>query len=163
MKKYWFSLVVALCATVFMLYQNGAFAEKPKDAPKPEAKAEQKAEAKQEEKKADESGAPTIQIDKTSLDNGGKISVTGTAPIGKPVYLEVWADEKVRASRFDSEVDKDTGKRPYILYMTDEMPAYYKIFAPKEQKENYEKNNCSKWRKQRYRLCHSGALFGRGL
>jgi len=147
MKKYWFSLVVALCATVFMLHQNGAFAEKPKDAPKPEAKAEQKAEAKQEEKKADESGAPTIQIDKTSLDNGGKISVTGTAPIGKPVYLEVWADEKVRASRFDSEVDKDTGKRPYILYMTDEMPAYYKIFTPKELKEAIDKTKKegSKW------------------
>ncbi|MDA8079429.1 MAG: sulfite exporter TauE/SafE family protein [Nitrospiraceae bacterium] len=83
--------------------------------------------------------APTIQIDKTSIDNGGSIIVTGTAPVGKPVYIEVWADNQVRASRFDAEVDKDTGKRPYVLYLTNEMPAYYKIFVPKDQKENLDK------------------------
>lgn len=139
MNRYWLSLVVALAATVFMMYQNGAFAAKPKDAKAPEVKVEQKAEAKAEEK-AVEAAPVTIAIDKTSIDNGGKITVTGTAPAGKPVYLEVWADGKVRASRFDADPDKDTGKRPYILYMTEEMPAYYKIFAPKDQKENYEKN-----------------------
>jgi hypothetical protein len=38
----------------------------------------------------------------------------------------------VRASRFDSEKDKETGKRPYIFYMSGEMPAYYKIFVQKD-------------------------------
>ena len=51
--------------------------------------------------------APTIAIDKTELSNGGTIKVTGQAPAGKPVYLEVWAtDHNVRANRFDSDVDK---------------------------------------------------------
>lgn len=74
----------------------------------------------------------TIDIDKTSLENGGSITVTGKAPKGSKVYLEVWSEEKVRASRFDADPDKKTGRRPYILYMTDEMPAYYKIFVPKD-------------------------------
>lgn len=78
--------------------------------------------------------APTITIDKTELNNGGTIKVAGQAPAGKPVYLEVWAtDHSVRANRFDSEVDKETGKRPYVFYITSEMPAYYKIFIPKDQ------------------------------
>jgi hypothetical protein len=85
------------------------------------------------------SGAVTIGVDKTSMDNGGTITVTGKAPAGRPVYLEVWSDKEVRASRFDAEVDKETGKRPYILYMTHTMPSYYKIFLPKDQKENLEK------------------------
>ncbi len=127
MKRFWVSLVIALTATVFMFYQSGAFAEKPKETKAPVAKEEKKAEAKTEQKpemKSGMSAAPTIQIDKTSLSNGGTITVTGTAPAGKPVYLEVWAEKKVRASRFDAEVDKETGKRPYILYMTYEMPAH---------------------------------------
>ncbi len=81
----------------------------------------------------------TLQIDKNSLSNGGTIVVTGKAPAGKPVYLEVWADKTVRTSRFDADADKETGKRPYVLYMTYDMPAYYKIFVPKEQKENLDK------------------------
>lgn len=140
MKRFWMSLMIAVCATVFMLYQNGAFAQKPAEVKKPEAKAEQKPESKPEEKKKEEAvAAPTIQLDQTSLNNGGTITVTGTAPVGKPVYLEVWAEEDVRASRFDAEVDKDTGKRPYILYMTEKMPAHYKIYLPKEQKDSLEK------------------------
>ncbi|MGQ9813385.1 MAG: sulfite exporter TauE/SafE family protein [Dissulfurimicrobium sp.] len=76
----------------------------------------------------------TINIDKTKLDNGGVITVTGTAPAGKPVYLEVYSAEKrARTSFFDSKRDKETGKIPYILYMTYEMPAYYKIFLPKDK------------------------------
>ncbi|MGV1097896.1 sulfite exporter TauE/SafE family protein [Thiovibrio sp. JS02] len=78
-------------------------------------------------------GAPTISIDKTSLNNGGLIKVTGRAPAGRPVYLEVWAaDKTVRANFFDNKKDKETGKIPYVFYLTTEMPAYYKIFAPKE-------------------------------
>jgi len=89
----------------------------------------------------------TIQIDKTALNNGGTIKVTGKAPAGKPVYLEVSSEKKVRASRFDAEVDKDSGKRPYILYLTHDMPAYYKIFTPKDQAEKLDaiKKEGSKW------------------
>jgi hypothetical protein len=114
-----------------MLYQNGVFAEKPvgiKAQETKEAKAEQKPEA-----------PVTIQVDKTSLNNGGTVTVTGTTPIGKPIYLEVWSEEDLRTSRFDADVDKDTGKRPYILYMTEKMPAHYKIYLPKEQKETLDK------------------------
>ena len=143
MKRFWLSIIIALTATVFMMYQNGAFAEKTKDmkasAVKEEKKAEPKAEAKPEAKSIEVTTAPTIQIDKTSLDNGGTITVTGNAPAGKPVYIEVWAEKKVRASRFDADKDKETGKRPYILYMTYEMPAHYKIYIPKDKKEDLEK------------------------
>ncbi len=143
MKRFWVSMIIALSATLFMLYQNGAFAEKPKETKAPAAKEEKKptakAEQKPEAKPSEPVAAPTIQIDKTSLNNGGIITVTGTAPAGKPVYLEVWAEKKVRASFFDSKRDKDSGKIPYKLYMTHEMPAYYKIFAPKDQKETLDK------------------------
>lgn len=99
---------------------------------------------------ADESGgaAPTIAIDKTELKNGGSIKVTGKAEPGKPVYLEVWSeDHDVRASRFDGEKDKETGKRPYIFYITQEMPAYYKIFVPKDMQPKIDeaKKAGNKW------------------
>ena len=84
--------------------------------------------------RADEAGGtngPSIQVDKTVLDNGGTIKVTGQAPAGQPVFLEIWnADKQVKASRFDNAVDKKTGKRPYIFYLTTHMPAYYKIVVP---------------------------------
>ena len=58
-----------------------------------------------------ETAAPTVSIDRTTLDNGGTIKVTGKAPAGKPVYLEIWsADHTVRSNRFDSDKDKETGK-----------------------------------------------------
>jgi len=76
---------------------------------------------------------PTIQIDKTEIANGGVITVTGTAPAGKPVFLEVWAAEKtVRSNFFDSKKDEKTGEIPYKLYLTNELPAYYKTFVPKD-------------------------------
>ncbi|MBF0233297.1 MAG: sulfite exporter TauE/SafE family protein [Desulfamplus sp.] len=76
---------------------------------------------------------PTITIDKTVLENGGTIKVSGQAPAGMPVYLEVWAaDHTVKSNLFDSKKDKETGKIPYIFYITEEMPAYYKIFVPKD-------------------------------
>lgn len=89
----------------------------------------------------------TLQIDKNTLDNGGTIKVTGKASAGAPVYLEVSSEKKVRASRFDADVDKDSGKRPYILYLTHDMPAYYKIFVPKNQAEKLDsiKKEGSKW------------------
>ncbi len=81
----------------------------------------------------------SVQLDKKTLSNGGPITISGTAPAGKPVYIEIWAENKVKASRFDAEINKETGKRPYILYLTQEMPAYYKIFVPKDRKEILEK------------------------
>ncbi len=156
MKRFRISAFIALSASVFMFYQNGAFAENQPETAAPTTEAV-KAEtmpvisnappltAKPETKAT--SAPPTIQIDKQALDNGGTISVTGTAPTGKPVYLEIWSESKVRASRFDSEVDKDSGKRPYVLYMTMEMPAYYKMIVPKDQQEKLDKakKEGSKW------------------
>jgi hypothetical protein len=79
-----------------------------------------------------------IRADKTSLDNGGVITVTGIAPAGRPVYIEVWSEKTVRASRFDTDPDKATGKRPYRLYLTSAMPAYYKIFLPETTKDKID-------------------------
>jgi len=93
--------------------------------------------------------APTISIDKTSLNNGGVIKVTGRAPAGKSVYLEVWAaDKTVRANRFDNKKDKETGKIPYILYLTHDMPAYYKIFVSKDMQPKLDeiKKQGSDWK-----------------
>ena len=137
MKQFWGSMAIALSATLFMLYQSGAFAEK-----QPEAATSQPAVAIApaiEEKKAGPSAdGLTAQIDKTSLNNGGTITVTGTAPPGKPVFIEIWADKKVRASRFDAEPDKETGVRPYIFYMSEDLPAYYKLVVPTEYKEKLD-------------------------
>ena len=83
-----------------------------------------------------------------TLQNGGKITVTGKAPAGKPVFLEVWAaDHKVRASRFDNAPDKETGIRPYKFYLTEEMPASYTILAPKSMQGvlDEEKAKKNKW------------------
>lgn len=75
-----------------------------------------------------------LQVDKTQLTRGGKILVTGKAPAGKDVYLEIWSERKVRASRLDTDPDPKTGKRPYIFYLTDEMPAFYKMIFPEKYK-----------------------------
>lgn len=128
MKRLWLSMIIALIATLFMIYQNGVFAERAigiKDSKK--------------EIQDEKSQMPTIQVDKTSLENGGTIIVTGSAPVGKPVYLEVWSEKEVRATFFDSKKDKETGKIPYKLYMTYNMPAHYKIYIPKDKKEDLEK------------------------
>jgi hypothetical protein len=92
--------------------------------------------------------APTIAIDKTELNNGGTIKISGQAPAGKPVYLEIWAaDKQVKANRFDSDVDKETGKRPYVFYITTEMPAFYKLIVPQDLKDKVEaaKKEGGKW------------------
>jgi uncharacterized protein len=130
MKRYLIATVSMLCAALFLLQQGGAFAEKTKNT---------KERSIVEEKKADPQNLLVIQSDKTSLNNGGTITITGTAPAGKAVYLEMYADKKMRVSRFDADVDKETGKRPYILYMTYDMPAYYRIYIPKDKKEDMEK------------------------
>ncbi|RJX36060.1 MAG: sulfite exporter TauE/SafE family protein [Desulfurivibrio sp.] len=90
----------------------------------------------------------TVQVDKTSLENGGEIIVTGQAPAGKPVFLEVWAaDKTVRANRFDNKKDPKTGQIPYVFYLTYDMPAYYKIFVPKSAQPQLDaiKQEGNKW------------------
>ena len=132
MKRYWGSVLIALSATLFMMYQNGAFAEKGEQAT---AQIGAAAPGGGEKKGEAVSEGITAQIDKTMLKNGGTITVTGTAPAGKPVFIEVWSERTVRASRFDSEPDKKTGVRPYIFYLTHDLPAYYKLFIPVEEKD----------------------------
>jgi hypothetical protein len=96
----------------------------------------------------EETSTISLTLDQTALNNGGEITVSGRAPAGKPVFIEVWAEQTVKASRFDSDPDKTTGKRTYILYMTQEMPAYYKIFMPKDRQAVLDaaKKEGAKWR-----------------
>lgn len=82
---------------------------------------------------------PTVNIDKTQLDNGGVITVTGTAEPGKPVFLEVWNENKVRGSYFDNKVDKETGQKPNKLYLASELPAFYRIVVPTSEQERLAK------------------------
>lgn len=74
--------------------------------------------------------APTITVDKTSLANGGAIMVTGQGTPGKPVFLEVFNENKVSGSHFDKTPNKETGKIPYKLYLAEEIPAFYRIYVP---------------------------------
>ena len=84
--------------------------------------------------------APTIMLDKSSLANGGEITVTGQAPAGAQVYVEFYsADKLVRANRFDGKKDPKTGKIPYKFYLTQEMPAFYTILVPKEMAPELDK------------------------
>jgi hypothetical protein len=110
MKRQWLKLIIISIAIFFLMYQDGVFAEEIK----PEAATER----------------ITAQLDKPSLKGGGTMMITGKAPEGKPVYVEVWSERKVRAARLDSEIDKETGKRPYIFYLTDEMPGFYNLLVP---------------------------------
>lgn len=90
---------------------------------------------------AEEKGsAPTITLDKTSLANGGEIMVSGQVPAGAQVYIELYSsDKKVRANRFDGKKDPKTGKIPYKFYLTQEMPAFYKILVPKDMQPDLDK------------------------
>jgi len=91
--------------------------------------------------------AVTIQVDKPYLENGGKLVVTGTAPPGKPIYLEIFAEKKVRSNLFDNKKDEKTGQIPYILYLSDDMPGYYKIIVPKDLQNKLDeiKKEGRKW------------------
>jgi hypothetical protein len=128
-KRPWTALGIALGATLFMFFQSSFFAAH-SEGGRVALSQRDSARAPSEKKPADTAPLLQIKIDNTSLENHGEINLSGTVPAGKPVYLEVWSDEKVRASRFDSDPDEETGERPYILYMTEQMPAYYKIQIP---------------------------------
>ncbi len=128
-KKGWILFGIALGVALFMLFQDCLFAV-PSEGTTVVLAQSDSAQAALGQKTPE---AVQIRLDKTYLDNHGTINLSGTAPAGKSVYIEVWTDEKVRASRFDSEPDEVTGKRPYILYMTEQMPAYYKILTPSDK------------------------------
>ncbi len=88
-----------------------------------------------------------VQVDKNQLSGGGKIIITGKAPAGRDVYIEVWSEKTVRAARLDADPDPKTGKRPYIFYMTDEMPGFYRLILPEKYKSilEEEKAKGKKW------------------
>ena len=115
------ALLVVLCAMwasdliqASLAQDQGPSGQPPQAAVKPEEKS---------------LAAPSLSLDKTKLENGGTLKVSGKALPGNPVYLEVWSQDEVRASRFDSDLDKD-GNRPYILYLSERMPAFYRILVP---------------------------------
>ena len=150
MKRYWLQFVIAVSATIFMWYQSGPLAQQANQGPPPGAGEAGVAagqggapapagEPKAPAAKSESPAGVTVRVDRESLDNGGTVNITGNAPAGKPVFLEVWAERTVRTSRFDAEPDEATGKRPYILYMTSDMPAYYRILVPTGLKEDLEK------------------------
>jgi len=133
MKRFLTLFTVILVLTVFV---STGFAQKP---------AEQKAvEAPKEAQSAE---TVTVSVDKTNLSGGGKLTITGKAPAGKDVYIEVWAEKTVRAARLDADPDPKTGKRPYIFYMTDDMPAFYRLIVPEKYKPVLEdaKSKGGKW------------------
>jgi hypothetical protein len=136
-KKFFFLIC---CLSAFQLFDGKTALSAQPDA-KPALSVEQGRPSAADPKATTPSpgqGTVTIQVDKPSINNGGKVTVTGTAPAGKPVYLELYAEKKVRANLFDSKKDKETGKIPYILYLTDEMPGFYKIVVPKDLKEKLD-------------------------
>ena len=115
---------VVLLATVISMTVGTAFA-------KPVS------EVKQVEMKA-EPEQVTIQIDKTEVGQEETIKITGTAPKGKPVFIEVASEKTVEVRRLDSKKDKETGKIPWIFYTSDDIPAYYITLTPKDTKDKIE-------------------------
>ncbi len=96
-----------------------------------------------------DTNAPTVNIDKTSLNNGGDIAISGQAPPGSQIYIEIFSgDKKVRSFRFDGKKDEKTGKIPYKFYTTKEMPAFYKILVPTEMAGELDKAKADgkKWK-----------------
>ncbi|HTY99067.1 MAG TPA: sulfite exporter TauE/SafE family protein, partial [Rhodocyclaceae bacterium] len=78
---------------------------------------------------------PTVQTDRSSLNNGGSITVTGQVAPGKAVFLEVWSNKKGRTSYFDTKKDDKTGQIPYRLYKTADLNVFYRIYLPRDRQE----------------------------
>ncbi len=96
--------------------------------------------------------APSIAVDKTSLDNGGVVTISGKATPGKPVFIEVFNENRVTGSFFDNKPDKD-GKIPYKLYLANDIPAFYRILLPKSMQPALDK-----FKKDGKVWAYSGAL-----
>ncbi|MDR3569248.1 MAG: sulfite exporter TauE/SafE family protein [Syntrophobacteraceae bacterium] len=125
-----------------MLFSAIAFAE-PSAAPSPAALPGAAAATA-----APAAGQVQISLDKTSLQNYGEVTVSGKAMAGAPVFVEVWSGRTVHADLFDTKKDKKTGIAPYILYQTEQMPAYYKVLVPADKKAVLEtaKAEGKKWK-----------------
>ena len=100
----------------------------------------------------------TLQIDKTEVGQEDTVKITGTAPMGKPVFIEVASEKTVEVRRLDSKKDKETGKIPWIFYTSDDIPAYYITLTPKDTKDKIEALKAQKedW-------SYSGALKDMGI
>ncbi|MBI4805326.1 MAG: sulfite exporter TauE/SafE family protein [Desulfovibrio sp.] len=118
--------MVMLCLVMASYYVPFGQAQDQKPAPAQAAPA------------ADAAGGLSLSVDKASLSNGGEVTVSGKTQPGKPVYIEVANESKVRAVFFDDRPDKE-GKRPYKLYLTQDLPAFYQIYTPTSTKEVFEK------------------------
>lgn len=81
---------------------------------------------------------PPPTLDRTALDDGGTVTVTGRAPPGDPVYLEVWSDRRVSASFFDARRNA-AGVIPYQLFMTGQLPAHYRIYLPRQRQATLDR------------------------
>lgn len=74
-----------------------AYSQNPAETKQPAKPAESKpGEAMQESKPAE---GITVQVDKTQLSGGGKITITGKAPAGKDVYIEVWSEKNSKSCK----------------------------------------------------------------
>ena len=82
--------------------------------------------------------APSLSVDKATVDDGGVIVVSGQAAPGKPVFLEVFNENGVSGSYFDNKPDKD-GKVPFKLYLAKDIPAFYRIYLPKSMQPVVDK------------------------
>jgi hypothetical protein len=80
----------------------------------------------------------TVSLDKNEYSGGEVIKITGSAPTGRPVYIEIASEKKVQVSRLDSRRDPDTGKIPYIFYLSKDIPPLYMILMPKELEQAYK-------------------------
>lgn len=91
--------------------------------------------------------AVLVSIDKSEYKGGETINITGKVPPGRPVYIEIASEKTVQVSRLDSKRDPDTGKIPYIFYITKDIPALYMMLMPKETEEAYniEKSKDKDW------------------
>jgi hypothetical protein len=100
----------------------------------------------------------TVQLDKTECRADELLKITGRAPKGKPVFIEVASEKNVEVRRLDSKKDKDTGKVPWIFYTSDDVPAYYLTLIPETMEDKIEGLTAQKddW-------SYSGALKDLGI
>ena len=134
-RKYAIVSLVMLCLVMASSYVPfGQAQEKPAASSEAPAAAAPAAPAP-----AAAAGTVTLSLDKQGLSNGGEIKVSGKAPAGSQVYLEVYNEQKVRASYFDNRKPDEKTPPPYKLYLTDTMPAYYQILIPKDKAEALSK------------------------
>ena len=128
----------------FIAASGPVLAKQPSPGPRPAAKTAQPALA--------------VQIDKPEYGQGDTVLLRGTAPVGKPLFIEVASEKSVEVRRLDSKKDKETNRIPWIFYTSDNVPAYYAMLIPKDAREKIEALKAQKddW-------SYSGALKDLGI